>query len=139
MLVTRETEPGHWQVLRRLVVPAGRGRPAFRLSSHSPEAVQMWRDRRVIVQAGDRWGRPALGSREHQGTVTLFGPGPLSETVAEGLRIKYGPLLALARLGHQMMLGSAPYGDLTAVVTLHENTGPLALPTPASRGSAPPR
>lgn len=128
VLVTREVAPGRWETLRRLVIPAGRGRLAFRCSSWSREAMQMRYDRRVIVQAGDRLGQPALGSRAHQGSVSLHRGGPWAERVEEGLRVKYGPRLALARIGHQLMLGSAPYGDLVAVVDVHENTGTLALP-----------
>lgn len=128
VLVTQETEPGRWERLRRLVVPVGLGRLAFRLSSWSPEAARMMRDRRVIVQAGDWLGEPAIGSREHQGSVQLYGPGPLADTVAEGLRLKYGRRLTMARLGHQLRLGSAPYADLVAVVTVRENKGLLALP-----------
>ncbi len=85
-------------------------------------------DRRVIVQAGDRLGRPALGSRQHQGLVELVSGGPLFDTVQEGMRVKYGMRLSLARLGHRLILGSAPYADLIAVVTVHENKGWLALP-----------
>ncbi|UGT62288.1 hypothetical protein [Nocardia asteroides] len=103
------------------------------MSSHSPEAGQLWRDRRVIVQAGDLGGRPALGSREHEGSVVLFGPGPLADAVAEAMRVKYGPRLAMARLGHRMMLGSAPYADLTAVISVHESTALLALPVAPDR------
>ncbi|WP_051021526.1 hypothetical protein [Nocardia araoensis] len=128
VLVTHEIEPGRWERLRRLVVPVGLGRLAFRLSSWSPEAACMMRDRRVIVQAGDWRGEPAIGSREHQGSVQLYGRGPLADTVAEGLRIKYGARLTVARLGHQLRLGSAPYADLVAVVTVRENKGMLALP-----------
>lgn len=143
VVVTREAEPGRWEFLRRLVVPVGWGRLAFRLSSLSPEAGQLWRDRRVLVQVGDRRGRPALGSREHEGDVVLFGPGPLAEAVAEGLRVKYGPRVALARLGHRMMFGSAPYADLTAVITVHQDVDRLAVherahrPLPAEAGAAP--
>lgn len=128
ILVTREVAPGRWETLTRLVVPIGQGRPAFRLSSSSPEARQMRSDRRVIVQAGDRRGEPVIGSRQHQGTVELVARGPLFETVQEGMRVKYGMRLSLARLGHRLMLGSAPYADLVAVVTVHENKGLLALP-----------
>ncbi|MEV0355320.1 hypothetical protein AB0H71_04565 [Nocardia sp. NPDC050697] len=133
MVVIREAGTGRWEFLRRLVVPVGRGSLAFRLSSHSSEAGQLWRDQRVIVQAGDPAGRPALGSREHEGSVVLFGPGPLADAVAEALRVKYGPRLALARLGHRMALGSAPYADLTAVITVRESSAPLALPEPSAR------
>ncbi|MFC8043243.1 hypothetical protein [Nocardia sp. NPDC057353] len=133
VVVTREAAPGRWELLRRLVVPVGRGSLAFRLSSHSPEAGQLWRDQRVLVQVGDLGGRPALGSREHEGSVVLFGPGPMADAVAEAMRVKYGPRLALARLGHRVALGSAPYADLTAVITVRESTAPLALPEPRAR------
>ncbi|WP_459546116.1 hypothetical protein [Nocardia sp. X0981] len=128
VLVTRECAPGRWETLTRLVVPIGMGRLAFRVSSHSPEARQMTRDPRVIVQAGDWRGEPALGSRQHQGSVRLFGGGALFDTVQDGMREKYGFRLSLARLGHRLLLGSAPYADLVAVVTPHENRGLLALP-----------
>ncbi|WP_157224151.1 hypothetical protein [Nocardia paucivorans] len=128
ILVTREAAPNRWETLTRLVVPIGQGRAAFRLSSWSPEAQRMRTDRRVIVQAGDRLGRPALGSRQHQGLVELVSGGPLFDTVQEGMRVKYGMRLSLARLGHRLILGSAPYADLIAVVTVHENKGWLALP-----------
>lgn len=128
ILVTREAAPGRWETLTRLVVPIGQGRSAFRLSSRSPEARQLRADRRVIVQAGDWRGEPVIGSRQHQGTVELVTRGPLFDTVQEGMRVKYGMRLSLARLGHRLMLGSAPYADLVAVVTVHENRGLLALP-----------
>ncbi|WP_157183761.1 hypothetical protein [Nocardia takedensis] len=128
VLVTQQVGPGRRESRAKLVVPLSHGRLAFRLSSYSAQAARLRRDRRVIVQAGDRWGRPALGSREHQATVKLFDRGEAFELVAEAMAAKYGPRLLWSKWAHRWSLGTAPYADLAAVVTVHENTGTLALP-----------
>ncbi|ONM50041.1 hypothetical protein [Nocardia donostiensis] len=127
VLVTRRIAPGQWATVPRLVVPIDHGRLAFRVSSHSDEAQQLAQDRRIIVQAGDWRGRPALGSRQHQGTAHLVRGGPLLNKVREGIRIKYGMRVALARMAHRAALGSAPYADIAVIVTIHEGP-PFVVP-----------
>ncbi|MFC3962773.1 hypothetical protein [Nocardia jiangsuensis] len=125
VLVTHEVLPGRRETRKRLVVPAGDGRLAFRVSSWSPEVEQLVRDPRVIVQAGDWRGARALGSREQQGEALIFGEGSVLDTVREGIRIKYGVRGSLARWGHRMARGSAPFADLAVVVSVHENDFPI--------------
>ncbi|WP_228790842.1 hypothetical protein [Nocardia puris] len=122
--VTRSVASGPWPTVAHLVIPIDRGRLAFRLSSGSSEARQLARDPRVIVQAGDWRGRPAVGSRQHQGVAEVVHAGPLFDKITAGLELKYGMRLGLAELYHRMALGSAPYGDLAVVVTVHE-TAPM--------------
>lgn len=128
VLVTREIAPGRWETIKRLVVPVGQGRLAFRVSSWSPEARQLMSDPRVIVQAGDWRGAPALGSRQHRGHALTFGEGPLLDTIRDGMRIKYGVRAKFARWGHRVTLGSAPYADLAVVVSVQEDPWFPALP-----------
>ncbi|WP_280475210.1 hypothetical protein [Nocardia asiatica] len=126
VLVTypRPDATGHWDTVPHLVLPVEHGRLAFRISSHSSEARHLVRDRRVIVQAGDRRGEPALGSHQHQGTAELLRTGPLFDRVRDGMRTKYGRRVGLARLAHRLAMGAAPYGDIVVVVTVRENRRP---------------
>ncbi|MBF6344210.1 hypothetical protein [Nocardia cyriacigeorgica] len=124
VLVTRADPAGRWNTTAHLVIPIDRGRLAFRISSYSLEMQHLARDRRVIVQAGDRLGRPAVGSRQHQGVAEFVGAGPLFDKICTGLRAKYGMRAGLARLYHGLTMGSAPYGDTAVVVNIHE-TSPL--------------
>ncbi|WP_280182786.1 hypothetical protein [Nocardia cyriacigeorgica] len=120
VLVTRADPRGRWTTTTHLVVPIDRGRLAFRISSYSLETQHLARDRRVIVQAGDWRGRPAVGSRQHQGVAEFVGAGPLFDKICTGLRAKYGVRAGVARLYHGITMGSAPYGDTAVVVNLHE-------------------
>ncbi|AXK85400.1 hypothetical protein SAMN05421776_1206 [Nocardia farcinica] len=120
VLVTRPDPAGHWPTTAHLVIPIDRGRLAFRVSSHSPEAQQLVRDPRVIVQAGNWRGKPAVGSRQHQGRAELIPAGPLFDKIDAGLRTKYGMRVGLARIFHNVAMGSTPYGDTAVVVTVHE-------------------
>jgi hypothetical protein len=126
VLVTypRPEASGHWNTVPHLVLPVDHGRLAFRISSHSSEARHLARDRRVIVQAGDWHGEPALGSRQHQGMAELLGSGPLVDQVRTGMDTKYGRRVGLARLAHRLAMGAAPYGDIVVVVTPRENRLP---------------
>ncbi|MGW4327031.1 hypothetical protein ACWEKR_14175 [Nocardia sp. NPDC004573] len=112
---------GYWNTVPHLVLPVGHGRLAFRISSHSSEARHLEGDRRVIVQAADWRGEPALGSRQHQGTAELLRTGALFDQVRTGMQVKYGKRVGLARLTHRLAMGAAPYGDIVVVVTVHEN------------------
>ncbi|MEU5757886.1 hypothetical protein [Nocardia sp. NPDC047648] len=120
----RPEASGHWNTVPHLVLPVEHGRLAFRISSHSSEAGHLARDRRVIVQAGDWHGEPALGSRQHQGMAELLRTGPLVDQVRTGMDTKYGRRVGLARLAHRLAMGAAPYGDIVVVVTLRENRLP---------------
>ncbi|MFG3615507.1 hypothetical protein [Nocardia sp. NPDC047654] len=126
VLVTypRPEASGHWNTVPHLVLPVDHGRLAFRISSHSSEAEHLARDRRVIVQAGDWHGGPALGSRQHQGMAELLRLGPLVDQVRTGMDTKYGRRVGLARLAHRLAMGAAPYGDIVVVVTPRENRLP---------------
>ncbi|MFC9999295.1 hypothetical protein [Nocardia sp. NPDC127526] len=119
VLVTRPIAPGSVATTPHLVLPADHGRLAFLLSSHGAEAEQLAYDGRVVIQAGDWRGRPALGSRQHYGTARIIGDHYLAERIHEGMRIKYGARTALARMVHRLANGSVPYGDLVALVELH--------------------
>ncbi|MCP2281095.1 hypothetical protein [Nocardia amikacinitolerans] len=120
VLVTYPTPSGTWQTVAHLVIPIDHGRLAFRVPAHSAEAQQLSRDRRVIVQAGDWRGTPALGSRQHQGAAEVIFTGPLYEQVQTGIRTKYGPVrTGLANLARRFAAGATT--DLAAIVTLHEN------------------
>ncbi|WP_157172556.1 hypothetical protein [Nocardia pneumoniae] len=121
VLVTYPATPRRWETVKHLVIPVDNGRLAFQISSQSAEARRLAHDRRVIVQAGDWRGSPALGSRQHHGTAELVRTGPLFDKVRAGIRTKYGPRLGLAHLAHKLALGAAPYGDITVVVTVHES------------------
>ncbi|TQM26453.1 hypothetical protein [Nocardia bhagyanarayanae] len=120
VVVTYPGIDGRWETRRHLVVPADGGRLAFRVPVHSAEAQQLSRDRRVIVQAGDWRGNPAIGSRQHQGTVELAYAGPLFEKVQAGLRIKYGLMrMGMANLARRFAAGATR--DIVAIVTIHQH------------------
>ncbi|UAK30436.1 hypothetical protein K8O92_21225 [Nocardia asteroides] len=123
VLVTypRPGATGRWNTVPHLVLPIDHGRLAFRISSHSSEARHLAGDRRVIVQAADWRGEPALGSRQHQGMAELLRTGPLFEQVRTGMQTKYGKRVGLARLAHKVAMGAAPYGDIVVIVTVREN------------------
>ncbi|MGW5375479.1 hypothetical protein ACWESM_08570 [Nocardia sp. NPDC003999] len=118
----RPEATGRWNTVPHLVLPVDHGRLAFCISSHSSEARHLAREPRVIVQAADWRGAPALGSRQHQGTAELLRTGPLFHQVRTGMQTKYGRWLGLARLGHRLAMGAAPYGDIVVVVTASENS-----------------
>ncbi|MEV6769442.1 hypothetical protein AB0N05_12535 [Nocardia sp. NPDC051030] len=126
VVVTRAIAPGSIATTPHLVVPFEEGRLAFLLSSHGAEAQQLAWDGRVVIQAGDWRGRPALGSRQHYGTAFVVNDRQLADRTKEGMRIKYGARRALARMAHRMANGAVPYGDLVAVVHLHPHR-PLML------------
>ncbi|MEU2037387.1 hypothetical protein [Nocardia niwae] len=113
-----------WNTVPHLVLPVGHGRLAFRISSHSSEAGHLARERRVIVQAADWRGEPALGSRQHRGAAELLRTGPLFDRVRTGMQVKYGRRLGLARLAHRVVMGAAPYGDTVVVVTVDDDWFP---------------
>ncbi|MBF6302039.1 hypothetical protein IU459_31500 [Nocardia amamiensis] len=121
VLVTYPTAPQRSGTVKHLVVSAGYGRLAFPVSSQSAEAQHLAHDWRVIVQAGDWRGSPALGSRQHYGTAESVRTGPLFDKVQAGIRTKYAKRVGLARLAHRLALGAAPYGDIAVVVTVHED------------------
>lgn len=125
-LVTRAMAPGSMATAPHLVLPAEQGRLAFLLSSQGVEAQQLVQDPRVVIQAGDWRGRPALGSREQYGIARLVGDAHLVGQIQDGMRIKYGARTALARMAHRFANGSVPYGDLVALVELRPS-GPLML------------
>ncbi|WP_067687449.1 hypothetical protein [Nocardia jejuensis] len=126
VLVTRPLAPGRIATTPHLVVPSERGQLAFLLSTHSAEAQQLDQDPRVVVQAGDWRGRPALGSRQHYGTARIICNDYLSAQIRDGMRIKYGAKTVFARMAHRMAHGAVPYGDLVAIVELHPQ-GPLMI------------
>ncbi|MEU2031074.1 hypothetical protein [Nocardia amamiensis] len=121
VLVTYPTAPRRSGTVKHLVVPVDNGRLAFPVSSQSAEAQRLAHERRVIAQAGDWRGSPALGSRQHYGTAELVRTGPLFDQVQAGIRTKYGKRVGLARLAHRLALGAAPYADIAVVVTVHED------------------
>jgi hypothetical protein len=123
VLVTypRPDSTGHWNTVPHLVLPIDHGRLAFQISSHSDEARFLAREHRVIVQAADWRGEPALGSRQHQGSAESVRTGPLFDQVRDGMRTKYGRRVGLARLAHRLAMGAAPYGDVVVVVNVREN------------------
>lgn len=121
VLVTRPIAPDRIATTPHLVVPAEYGRLNFLLSSYGEEAEQLARDRRVVIQSGDWRGRPALGTRQHYGTVHIVRDDYLADRVHESMRIKYGARIALARMAHRFAHGTTPYGDLVAFVELHPN------------------
>ncbi|WP_067472517.1 hypothetical protein, partial [Nocardia amamiensis] len=121
VLVTYPTAPRRSETVKHLVVPVDHGRLAFPVSSQSAEARRLAHEQRVIVQAGDWRGSPALGSRQHYGTAESVRTGPLFDKVQAGIRTKYAKRIGLARLAHRFALGAAPYADIAVVVTVHEN------------------
>lgn len=132
VLVTRPIAPGQIATTPHLVVPAQHGRLNFLLSSYDIEAEQLAHDGRVAIQAGDWRGRPALGSRQHYGTVYIVGDRDLCQRVHESMRIKYGARTALARMAHRFAHGNTPYGDLVAFVEPQPHR-PLMIAPPSGR------
>ncbi|ATL67926.1 hypothetical protein [Nocardia terpenica] len=127
VLVTRVVGPRQLMTVPRLVVPVGDTQLAFRVSSHSPEADQLDRDGRVLVQAGDWRGNPALGSHQHQGQAQLVTGGTLLPYVQAEIDAKYRWRIPMARLAHRLARGAAPYGDVIILVTVQEPS-PIPLP-----------
>ncbi|MBF6327666.1 hypothetical protein [Nocardia transvalensis] len=127
VLVTRVAEPGKLVTAPRLVVPIGERQLAFRVSSQSPEAGQLARDGRVLVQPGDWHGSPAVGSRQRPGFAQLVFEGSLLVHVETMVRTKYRWRVPLARFAHRVARGAAPYGDIVVLVDVHEPS-PIPLP-----------
>lgn len=130
VLVTRVVGPRQLVTAPRLVIPIGDNQIAFRVSSYSAEAEQLALDNRVIVQPGD-WRSPILGSHQRQGLAQLVTAGTLLVHVQQATEAKYGWRMSLARFGHRMAQGSAPYGNIVVLVTVFD-PGPLYLPPSAN-------
>ncbi|WP_067709686.1 hypothetical protein [Nocardia yamanashiensis] len=128
VLVTRPIAENSLATTPHLVVPAEYGRLAFVLSSHGAEAQQLAYNGRVLIQAGDWRGRPALGSRQHYGTARIVNNPYLAAQIRDGLRIKYGARTAFARMAHRLAHGAVPYGDLVALVELHPHRPLMIAP-----------
>ncbi|MGV9410852.1 hypothetical protein ACWDOP_13120 [Nocardia sp. NPDC003693] len=118
VLVTRPIAPNRIATTPHLVLPAEYGRLNFLLSSYDIESEQLARDRRVVIQAGDWRGRPALGSRQHYGIVRIVRDDNWAARLNESVRTKHGLRSTLARIGHRFSHGTAPYGDLVATIDL---------------------
>ncbi|MBV7708065.1 hypothetical protein [Nocardia nova] len=130
VLVTRVAGPKQLVTVPRLVVPIGLGQLAFRVSSRAPEADDLLRDGRVLVQAGDWRGHPALGSHQRQGHAQVVTAGTLVSFVQAEIEAKYRWQIPLAKFGHRLARGSARYGDVVVLVTVHEPPSPMLPPTP---------
>jgi hypothetical protein len=127
VVVTRVTGPRQLETVPRLVVPVGDRQLAFRICSGSPEAEQLACDGRVLVQPGDRLGKPALGSHQRQGHAQIVTAGTLLSYVQSAIEAKYRWRVPLLRYAHRMARGGAPYNDVVVLVTVHEPS-PIPLP-----------
>lgn len=130
VLVTRVTGPRQLVTVPRLVVPIGFGQLAFRICSQAPEAEDLLRDGRVLVQPGDWRANPALGSRQRQAHAQVVTAGTLVPFVHSEIDAKYRWRVPLAKLGHRLARGNAPYGDAVVLVTVHEPPSPMLPPAP---------
>jgi hypothetical protein len=128
VLVTRATGPQQLVTVPRLVIPIGRDQLAFRVSSYADEADDLARDGRVLVQPGDWRGNPALGSQQRQGHAQVVTGGTLLPYVQSEIEAKYRWRISLARMAHRLARGSAPYGDVIALVTVYEPLRALIPP-----------
>ncbi|WP_280361041.1 hypothetical protein [Nocardia wallacei] len=120
VLVTRVAGPEQLVTTPRLVVPIGHNQLAFRTSSYAPEAEQLARDGRVVVQPGDWRGSPVLGSHQLQGRAQVVTGGTLVPFVQSELDAKYRWQIPLARMAHRLARGTAPYGDIIVLVTVYD-------------------
>ncbi|WP_156959630.1 hypothetical protein [Nocardia sp. BMG51109] len=127
VVVTRVAGPKQLVTVPRLVIPIGRNQLAFRISSHAPEADQLVRDGRVLVQPGDWRGSPALGTHQYQGQAQVVTGGTLLPFVQSEIDAKYKWQIPLARFAHRLARGAAPYGDVIVLVTVHEPR-PMLMP-----------
>ncbi|NKY85094.1 hypothetical protein [Nocardia veterana] len=130
VLVTRVTGPRRLVTVPRLVVPVGAHQLAFRVCSQSPETGDLMRDGRVLVQAGDWLGHPALGSHQRQGHAQIVTAGTLVSFVQAEIDAKYRWRIPLAKFGHRLARGSAPYGDVVVLVTVQDHPAQLLPPVP---------
>ncbi|PSR70186.1 hypothetical protein C8258_03995 [Nocardia sp. MDA0666] len=130
VLVTRVAGPQQLVTVPRLVVPIGFGQLAFRVSSQAPEADDLVRDGRVLVQAGDWRGHPALGSHQRQGQAQVVTAGTLVSFVQAEIEAKYRWRIPLAKFGHRLARGNAPYGDVVVLVTVQEPPSRILPPMP---------
>jgi len=130
VLVTRVAGPQQLMTVPRLVVPIELGQLAFRISSRAPEADDLVRDGRVLVQAGDWRGHPALGSHQRQGHAQVVTAGTLVSFVQAEIEAKYRWRIPLAKFGHRLARGNAPYGDVVVLVTVQEPPSRILPPMP---------